>query len=465
MLLRIVLRLTFALAAVACATNFSNAEELSAVAPKIQDFRKEPLVFKEDLLSGKVQPLVDEPFLFNRITEMLRTFSMDRYAQKNLEPSISAKPLTYHAVIRFDVYGNPETNLERHIPQVSASPTENSVEKLGNTYSAIYLEVENDIAAFAKATGFVAEVNPIKANILIHLNLADRIQASKDFSREQMPRYRDRFPPQKLTPELRETMLAMPWTVVSVYHHAPGRTIEGGEIWIQYPVRTYWQESVARAAFDAPELGDALGIGNSRSDIVDLFMPPHLTKLEPLGNSLASVRQNWVGARPAQTLLSAASLPYDDLETSGPPGAGSWAGNVADCSRTEHSRAIGGRLSRALAIFGSGLRYNALILDPISDYAAGFRRDPERFLATISLLGYSDSFDVRLDDAISPIILGQTRMPKYEATMKDVAALIIKNKREEILSAINQVAIDLRVGNDMCLSRDTYKQWVARDTK
>ncbi|NOT72676.1 MAG: hypothetical protein HOP09_15785 [Hyphomicrobium sp.] len=403
--------------------------------------------------------MIDEPLLIQRISTMLLSFSNDRLAQAEIE-KVSVKRMSFHVVIRFDTDSDKVAAVERHIPPISQ--TDNSKASLSKTNSEIYTAVEQAISTFSASTGFEASTDPGRADILIHLNLADRMQASVNFSRDRMSRYSERSPQQKSNPALEETTILMPWTMVTIYHRSAtkdeplGRRIEGGEIWIQYPVRTFWQESVARAALDMPELAQNLGLGSTHYEIVAKFRPPHLTALAPLSKSLQSPRQTWQSTRPGQSLLSASALPYEEDETMLPGTPGGESGSAADCAAPEHSRAIGGRLARALSVFGSAFRFNGLILDPRTDYATEYRRDPEHFIAEASLLGYTGSFTARLDDALSPIVLKATYPVRPTGKIKNFAAMILKGRYEEIVAAIKDVALDLRVG-DICLSRDTYK--------
>ncbi|NOT72677.1 MAG: hypothetical protein HOP09_15790 [Hyphomicrobium sp.] len=330
MYLRVSLLLVCAIAAIAGAANCAFAAEPSSQTPQVQDFREVPLKYKEELAEKKLVPVLRGDYLQHRLEQIIRTVDVGtKWIGPTVESMRPRKPLSYHVVIRFDNPYSPNLFSNSDIPrQAGASGLPDDGSALTKIFQKYEKATDGSTSGVASILGLHPEPDPARADLLIHVNLADSQQASKDFSFEAMPTLPKRLYAGKPEQDLRglqELTYALPWTIARLYYRVKGtakgveRTVEGGEIWVQYPTRTYWQETVARHLFDDLALAQELGLGTNRRDIIEGFRTPHKTMLPPLVQSLGSQRPIWDAPRPNENLLTIASSAKQEYEFSACP--------------------------------------------------------------------------------------------------------------------------------------------------
>jgi hypothetical protein len=425
--------------------------------PKLQDFRKESLRYPGQIEAEHLVPFVDDAYIRDRLTQMIRMINVDA---KGLVPDATSlrphRSLSFHIVVRFDVPEDPTMFGEFTLP-----PTGKSVRARGYSGSSVEFvrpyedAVTAAITNIAEISDLRPEVDPSRADLLIHINLAERQQSSVGFGFEKMKPYPERMLGQSATPllpeigeppaSLEQVTYALPWTYVRLFYTVQGspkgmkRSIEGGEIWMQYPVRTFWQETLAQTLFQDMSIATLMGLGSTRTDIVGKFRTPHKTKLPAIWESIRSQRQPWTGSRPNESLLSATMGLLQEYEPWGAP-AGGYPDRTraTECATTPHSQTIGWRLVRALVLATGGLRANALLVDPAGDYTSEFERDKDRLLSELSLVDYQRAFDRSVDDQLSLAVLRVWRGPGGTVpTTATTLDSIVKNE----LSAIRRILL------------------------
>lgn len=427
----------------------------------LQDFREAPLKYKEELTEKNLTPSVDEKYIRDRLARIVRTVDTDT---KWVTPTVWSlrphKSLSYHLSVRID---DPRTGVrDFDLPQLTKnadSPVASST--LSPEFGKFLTFIDESASEIAQLTGMLREPDPSRADLLIRINLADRQQASEGFALESMSTLAQRTGSHRSTEHAEPLVYALPWSIVRVYHRTVGtskgieRIVDGGEIWIQYPIRTYWQETIARHALSDPNLALQLGLGTSRRDVVAHFRTPHKTDLPPLTDTLRSQRLLWDYPRPNENLLSIASGTLQELEKGGTPAAPVDPVYRSYCAAESHASVLSRRLARAMTVVAGGLRSNALLVSPAGDYTAEFGENSDGLLANLSLQDYRSSFDIRLDDQLAPIALkvaheahrgrGLYELPTVPWTHKHptIEAIIdgiMKTQRPAIENALNRVA-------------------------
>jgi hypothetical protein len=413
-----------------------------------RDFRAKPFRWKEEIEEGKLTPLIDREFLLARLNRLLTPvgpWEAHRYIAGLLRPTRS---LTYHVIVRYDVSDKSKGFIDIHIPEGSDS----NAKPPGD--AATYLNALNTvIAKVAKLGDLTPESDASHADLLIYVNLAERLQASEGFHYEIMPRLPKRAVQPAPRADLQMMEYVLPWTFVRLYFYGPDRrdakegnfrSIEGGEIWIQYPRRTFWQAEIAQAALDDAQLGARRGLGTTRDSVVSRFRTPHKTELPTVKEALAPLHPHvWFGAggladlnlgkaaRPHETLLSLVTgvmQPKEGAiyELGGPPYLRGFCGEIA------HSKTLGSRLGRAVAMFIGGIEAGALRVAPLGDYTSEFRADPDALLADFSLADYQGSFDQRLDDHLVIMSLEELRVAHGSQSLQNIPlSLPIAKSSEE----------------------------------
>lgn len=433
--------------------------------PALQDFREVPLKYQEELKERNLTPKINEEYIRDRLLRIIRSVDID---QKWTAPTAASmrprKALSFHIVVRINEPSDPAPFSRFDLPYQGKDQSQNAYEKIPQ-YNHEYRQAFGDAASFATSIlGLRGELDPSRADLLIYVNLTNRQQASADFTFETMPTLltrRDAAVYGGDTRNLSQLTYALPWTFVRLYYRSKGtdigveRAIEGGEIWIQYPTRTYWQETVARNAIDDLKFAHELGLGDSRRDILDAYRTPHKTILPELVTTLRQQRLVWEGPRPRENLLTLAVAARQEYEVRGPSAAPTDKIYDTICAGESHSATIGARLKRALILAAGGLRSNALLVSPAGDYTAEYQRDPDVLLADLSLQGYGASFDIRVDDLLAVIAARAAReahgnrliydLPTVPWSAKHPTPISIiqkmqKEKRSEILDALNRVA-------------------------
>jgi len=457
------------------------------------DFRAKPFRYKEDI--DNATPSIDMSFLLRRLQLLLTP--IDYYLQKPARPMRS---LSYHMVVRYEAPKERDGFVDVHFPQAegaTAKPPEDET---------IYHDaLSASLATLAKFGNLKPENDAGRADILIHVNLAERLQTSRGFNYETMTRYSERTR-QATDKSLEVLEHVLPWTIVRQYflrHEFPDykenfRSIEGGEIWMQYPKRTFWEAEVALAALDDLAMGERQGLGANRDAIVARFRTPHRMELQPLQEALGARRpQVFYGAggterldpggaeapRPAESLLSYSMRVRQLVEDAIYEGWPTF--NSIRCGQGAHSNALAGRLDRALAMFVAGFEAGALRVAPLGDYTSEFRKNPDGFLADFSLAGYQGSFDQRLDDrlvltGLEELIAARagrapedTTLPGFffkepgESRFNSVHKFvnrIAEIRRDEIARAYKDVALGFTQYRSLghpggCLYKDDVEEW------
>ncbi len=368
--------------------------------PKIQDFRKKPLGYFDQIEDQNLQPKLDKDYLLRRLMRVLSDIAppMLRDIPGVKGSLFKTEALTYHIVVRFGGFSEQiQPFYDFHIGKTISESSHNHspVDKI---YQKAIIEMAQRMASVGR---LVAVDDPNHADLLIYINLANSAQSSAGFSRAQMSPFSQRRANHiKKGSKLNSYVYALPWSIVQVYFEGvlPKSPILGGEIWIQYPIRTLLQEALARASIDDSKISKRLGLGTSRSEIVKKFETPSTLDLKPFELSISEPTPLWEGPRPAETLLSAAAeaaTGFKDrnfTQSAFPP--------PPECYEY-HAKTLANRLGRAMGIFIGGITANGLQVAPSMDYTSVFERAPNELLADLSLHGNEKSFDLRLDDLLT----------------------------------------------------------------
>jgi hypothetical protein len=456
----------------------------STTSPQVQDFRKQPLFEREELDSNKSTPLVDERYIRTRLLALLKkiTLSPDRPIGPN---KVASRVLTYFVVVRFDVpdiraianspSGSLVADTKRFVdvafPPSGSVASEQLLSRESQTWfdswSLDYLKAIDSVLSEI-GDGFVPAKTSEAADVLVHISLAERLQTSASFQIEDMVLYPQRQAPNSLSKNLRPLLLTFPWTLTRLWiadeQESPkSSSISGGEIWIEYPVRTFWQEAVARYALDHPSEVKLLGLGSTKEHVISAFRRPNRTELEPLQQSVWRIRDRTTSALTDSTLLSVATdvvrpMPADDMHLPDP-----------NYSKDVHASALAARLGRALTVFETGLQSGGMLIDNAGTNADAIRQTSD-VLPTVSLNNYETSFDQRFDDRLVRIIKSHqnSKFRKWlsllsnenpslatdvqeNTTREQFADQIMIDHKADIASALAGAAIDLRsfvlVGN------------------
>jgi hypothetical protein len=435
---------------------------------KYQDFRSAPLSETEDLQRENLSPVVDSTYFANRLSRLLEPIVQTaRY--RSSSDLTKSMPLTFHIVVRSEtnnVRGGEVgyTNIDRpekteyadlHMPGDFASFL-NEI----HYYNIPLVEaVKTEALAISKATGFSEVASPEKADLLITINLANRRLTSVQFP----PAYVTKYPVRRAA-DLRSNAIAadprsntihellylLPWTEIKLYYTFDSNTratlIVGGEINIEYPVRTYWQEQAARHILSDLKLAQALGFGTSKAAVVDAFRSPSDTFLPNLLASVDAPEGYWYGERPLASLLILSRLAIPPVPGDALSELTHKFGRQSDCTSEDHATVLGGRLFRAMAMFKSGSRLGALFLDPETEDYREYLFNKASFMAQLSLVDYKKAFDQRIDDQISKRILTETLSP--------ASAPLIAG--EQAIAALTSVAVTMRI-ETRCIRKVTLE--------
>jgi hypothetical protein len=397
------------------ARSSQESKKIGNQSPKLQDFKSKRLSYPEQIEEEHLQPLLDEGVLERQITELLVPLSV---GASKLELA-NWRPLSFHLVMRYETPSERQGFADWHFPPGAAHP-DSQPEKLPEEYS-IYQEklaaALNDIAASGNIT---LTPDAARADVLIHINMAERSQTSSGFNYEDMPLYGARHPDVAqgtdsgtVNNELKTVELLFPFAIARVAIKA-GPTLLGGEIWIEYPKRSYWQSRLAQVILDDPGVGMALGFGQTRDSVVSRFRRPHKMVLESLRDAFSSVRARppTRGSRPGETLLSIASAALQPRE--GLLGQSIPIDGAIQCGALDHATNLAHRLQRLVAIWSTGARLGGYVVSAQADYTAEFRQDTSRFMADVSLGTYQQTFDHLLDDALADLLSRQMKTIRSE---------------------------------------------------
>lgn len=433
--------------------SFSIASPAGATSDQnVQDFRELPLTYLEALK----EPLVDEKYIRERLSRLVLPLDPDQGLRGIGHSGFlrrSAK-LTYHVTTRVEDPNAVDGFRDIHLPSSSSQQTPPRDEP----YISIVGEIEKTMRAFALQNDIAPEADPQKSDIRIRISLSERAQTSKGFvfaphsgvNRTSEPAIDERH---------NAFTYALPWAFVRVsladasYDRMPDggvrsrREIQGADIWIQYPVRIYWQENLARHLLDDQSFAMAMGMEGGREALVEKFRAPDSLSLEPLSTAQQQPRLRWPMPRPAETLLTAASGVFQPSEIV-PQGAG------GGCSKKEHASIISGRLTRAVSLVVSGVRGGGLLVEPSGDYTAQFRENPNGLLASLSLGSYEDLYDQQVDDRLAGLLASVAHDGKVGSPAVET---ILTNRRAELVDALREVAVNLRTGGDLCTSKVNFK--------
>ncbi|WP_157235597.1 hypothetical protein [Methylosinus sp. LW4] len=402
-----------------------------------QDFRQRLFYSKRDMEKEGLTPLVDRAFLLGRLHQLLVPVEpaqpIGRF-KKLLRPT---RALSYHVVLRYEASDESKGFVDGHIPDVDVS-------KKPPAEAVIYQDsISTVVSEIAKLGALKPENDASRADLLIYVNLAERAQTSEAFNYETMSRLPQRVAGRESPGDLQMMEYVLPWTFVRLYYRdtqkqsveaESKRSIEGGEIWVQYPRRTYWQAEIAQVALDKPDIGARLGLGATREAVVSRFRTPHKSALEPIKEALSHLRQipqigagglpsepGEPAARPKESLLSLAtgSRQHADgaqyLVWPGPPDA--------LCGASTHSRLLAKRIGRSMAMFVGAIEAGALRVGPLGDYTSEFKNDPEGLLSDFSLAGYRGSFDQRLNDDLTLLSVEELRVAHGDRPLQDATTV------------------------------------------
>ena len=439
-----------------------------SAAPTVQDFRDRPLNVKDRLLSGEVAPRVDDEYLRKRLLALLSNAELT-HIYHSAEKQNSLK---YHAVIRFEIPESDRKPYDFHFPSLSTSSRLSNSDSQSGMFLEIYeKKISRVIEKFALTLGLQPEPSESKADILIRIDLAESERSAAGFRGPSL-HFHQVEGAKNQENEIQETSYLLPWTAIrrdtrNVY----GReSIVGGEIWIRYPVRIFWQESIARIIIDAPQLALELGFEASRQAILAKFVWPQKIDLPGLDRSLAKVRPVNSGKPHEKDLLTAALALNQDI-------AGRFyrpyglSAKLYDCSADEHSDILAARVVRAFAsmfgVTGGSTPYavplNLIAIPPNFEGSGGEgpleMEQIEKRLLDISIGGYVSAFDQIVDDQLSGLILEelvlnvdqkQTPAP----TSLDVVSRILRGQNEKIVEVLKTAALAL--SEDACVGRNQF---------
>lgn len=393
-----------------------------------RDLRNDPVPVESYFTALNFEPLIDRKYITDRLAGIVLTLDVNT---KSIRPTVQSmrplRPLTYHIKIRVDAGKYPYQALTFDLP---GTQQERSWLPEHKSYVAA---IEQTVEQIARIGALVSEYDASKADILVHIDLAERAATSEGFTYETMPAYPERRG-QTQREKLNRIVYVLPWTIVRLYQRGEGtrqgvrNSIEGAEIWIQYPLRTFWQESLAELLIDDESLAAAVGIGHTPRELAQSFRTPHKTVLEPIVRSLMQQRARWPAPRPGESLLSAAASVLQDSEDRGAPtGPEDWYA-VAYCMAKPHAATLAARVGRALSIIASGLRGNALMVSPSGDYSSEFFRDSDAFLAQLSLASRKDGFDQRFDDRLTMLALASERQLHGGRALPDIPVVLWRDE-------------------------------------
>lgn len=413
---------------------------LAEQAKAFQDFRKTPLQFKSDL--ERVQPSVDVPFLARHLELLLTTSEpLGRKVEETHGLSIAVQV----RVDKSSGYPVPE-KFAQYIEFMLPGKVDVAMLDVSENDRALIAALVEEFSEVEKTYGFRVDGSGA-ADILVRLNLTNRRQTAEGFGYETLPRLSER---KIASTELDESLYLLPWSLVRMYFsgYDDARSIVGGEVWIDYSVRNFLQESVARLALDNPDFSAKMGLGATRSEVIARYQPPTQTDLPLLSLALSRGRQRWEGPVPVATLLSAGRELIVPSETA--IGAPSFGSN-GSCLAEAHAVALRGRLARSLAMFRTGYRLGRYLLNSDTDLYSRFQTSPSQFLGEWTLVGYEQSFDHRLDDGLSRIALRFSSKPEQRenyAALKTRAERFVTNTAD-IAKTLSASALMLR--QDLCL--------------
>jgi hypothetical protein len=461
--------------------------EAANQAPAERDLRSVPLDSESDIESlkkGNITPRVDQEYfriLLDRAQDEVDTHWFQWTSLKNIV-SKPERPLSYHVVVRrsaaftvFDLKKEEKITkysyINLHYPALYGKsvfePTfyiERNSEEFSSQMDK-YLH-ELDIYRMAKLGALVPTDDPNRADILVHVNLSERREESEGFLNETMPRFPQRRIELSTGADMHIVEYVQPWTMVRLYfsdrgtrpgEEAPAEqlgqsySLQGGEIWIQYPVRSFLQEELARIALDHREFSRRWGLGETRDEIVGRFRPPHRRALKPIDEIWrwrASVLFGAGGAaessgrdapRPKENLLTLAERANQELE-------GRMDGGYFPyhCSPGAFTKLLRGKVWRSLAMF-TGIEAGGMLISG-DDYASEVMTDPDALIADFSLGGYKESFDQRVMDQLIPLIVEERakllslKEPNYSLDSK-VARKILDSRGDELKKILADAAL------------------------
>jgi hypothetical protein len=487
-------------AAFAASAEEAPSRAAQPTAALVRDFRAEPFRWATEV--SNFAPLLDKEELSRRLARLHGSLDPMRPWAGN-DPLKPIKPLNYHIVVRFEapeaLDGFVDVDIPGESPFVNPENSDTIVVRDLAKDRKTYLDgLRKSAAAVAERSGFALVADASHADLLIHVDLAERRQTSVGFGFEDMPRLTRRVTWQPRAGleadevEAETSILGveidrngvriedylLPWSRVRAYYTSHNLYFEktnkktldlrGGEIWIAYPKRTFWQAEIARRALDDFAWAARAGLGSNRDAVVNRFRSPHRIDLQPLYQAIWMTNNNQdlthyghpetsPDSRPHETLLSFATgllQPNRDVlyELGGPMSLRGICGTKA------HSEAVAGRLARAMTMFGAGIRAGAVLVSPAGDYATEFLADPDGMIADFSLTGYRGSFNQRLDDHLVQILLEVTSLPDFSVkkSNKRYYAEIFDRKREDISAAFRAIALDYANDGGGCaeLNRD-----------
>jgi hypothetical protein len=245
------------------------------------DFQKPLLSFEEAIKDDRFRQFFGEQYLKSQLSRLL-------VPNVNSPPIRAEHSAKIHIVVRFEDMYSADHYVDVHLP--SAIPLE-SVDHTPNHMIERYSRVlTGTAAAVASMGGLELTTNQEVADVIVNINLAERSETSKGFSYEAMRQYPIRKNLKWSSPD-KQRVFVLPWTYVNTYvdeFKSPG--LVGGEVWIEYPLRTYWQDGAARILLDDLELANRIGVGATRNELVQAFRTPHKTSLPSLGSALSVIQ-------------------------------------------------------------------------------------------------------------------------------------------------------------------------------
>jgi len=459
---------------VCCALFGARGEASQAPGPKKpqpieKDLRNFPLLWGDAIADGTVTPILDREFLSDRLQRLLAAAGpADCLPWRGGDVACrKVRELSYHLVVRFEAEETKRGFVDIHIPE-SAAPNP----PIPSEVAAFHGALKDALAQVSKLGGLTPQADASRADILIHVNMSERLQTSVGFDYESMPSLAQRVDRSEACQALESFEYLLPWTIVrwnaclprkAGYPKTPRWTIEGGEIWIEFPRRAFWQAELARLALDHARFASAFGLGESRDAIVSRFRSPSKTTLQPVtqairlprptewlgaGRVLQGRRQWWSAPRPAETLLSLATAAFQSERDAldGPGGDPS-----GRCGEESHAQILEGRLRRALAMFVAGIRAGGLQVSPLGDYTSEFQLNREGVIADFSLVGWQGSFDQRLDDELVAMLLDNALAQPDESAksfagasrQEALIAKLVDSQGDKMKDALRRVAIGM----------------------
>lgn len=414
---------TIVLCGVVAATTLARAQTAPApppgpvsATPKLQDFRTQRLRYPEQLTEEKLEPLVDERALEFRTNTLLTPLGFDARDF----PLAQWQPLSFHIVMRYETPNDPSLYADWHHP----SATE-STQKLPPEYLIYQKTILDALSELTSSGDITLTPNAAQADVLVHINLAERAQASAGFTYEAMSDFVLRHP-KEAAAKLKTVELLFPFSIARVTmddaKSNAGTSLVGGEIWIEYPKRTFWQAQLAQILLDDSEVAEKAGIA-TRDAVMSRFRRPHTMMLQSLSDAAAGYRARYPrlirgGLRPGENLLSlstgALQLREGLMDAQHDPDF------EIRCGEHEHAVELSARLRRLIAIWATGSRLGGIIVGPQGDYTSEFRQYPSRFFADVSLGTYQQNFDQHLDDELADLARRQLSKKRTSAGAADL---------------------------------------------